>query len=79
MSEEIDDIEQDKEPKKKAPIKTSGNEPGPHQFKAGQTVAVRLTQRDSERLMKISKKHPKLSKTELIQFAIEYTRKNHCW
>jgi hypothetical protein len=64
-------------PKKSSPIGVST--PGPFEFRAKQTIALRLTDKESHQLTRLSKKYPKKSKTELITFAINYTIKNHLW
>lgn len=53
------------------------NAAGPHQFAAGQTVAVRLTPQAADDLNFISRKYPKLTKSELIEFTIKDTKKRH--
>jgi|GEM_PF-6094910 len=72
---EHDPVEQEKPTEKPAkPGKPTG-----FQFQAGDTVAVRLTPSVAKDLSRISKKYPLKTKTELIEFVIRYTRKNHLW
>lgn len=74
MSTELDNIE-DPKPEEKKPTAKGANAAGPHEFSAGQTIAVRLTPTAAEALTAISRKKSKLTKSELIEFSIKDTRK----